>query len=54
MSTGVVKCSWVKSIEGVSNRVSNIIRRYIDNVKFAALWLFRLSQYFVFFWLHSL
>jgi len=47
-----MKCSWVKWSDGLSNRVSNIIRRYTDHMKFAAYMAFRLSHSFMFFWFY--
>ena len=40
MSKSVVKCSWVKCSESLSNRVTNIISGYMDHMKFAACMAF--------------
>jgi hypothetical protein len=41
VSTSIVKCS-----EGLSNRLSVIIRRYIDQIKSLLVWLSGLSFFF--------
>ena len=60
MSISVVKRSWVKCGEvlqcsdGLSNKVSKIIRRYIDNRKLLLMCILLLSHSFIFFKLYFL
>ena len=55
MSISVVKCSWVKCGEvlqcsdGISNKVSNIIRRLMDNMKLLLICILLLSHCFIYF-----
>jgi hypothetical protein len=48
VSTIVVKCN----SEVLSNRVSSMIRIYIDHMKFAAYMAYRLSHSVIFVWFH--
>ena len=45
-----VKCSWVKCSEGLSNRVSTIIRRYIDQISRSiyGCFFYHILSYFLF------
>ena len=51
----IMVLSGVKCSECLSDRASNILRRYTDHMKFAAyMGLFLLSHSFIFFWFHFL
>jgi hypothetical protein len=60
VSISVVKCSWVKCGEvlqcndGPSNKVSNIIKRHIDNMKLLLICILLLSHSLIFFRFHFL
>jgi hypothetical protein len=49
VSRSAVKCSWVKCSDGLSNKVSNIIRRLTDNMKLLLICILLLSHPFIFF-----
>ena len=55
MSISAVKCSWLKCrkvlqcSDGLRNKVSNIIRRHIENRKLLLICVLLLSHSFIFF-----
>ena len=50
MSISIVKCSEVLQYsDGLSNKLSNIIRRNIDNMKLLLTYILLLSHSFIFF-----
>jgi hypothetical protein len=54
VSVSVVKCRWVKCSEGLQcsdgfrNKVSNVIRRHIHNMKLLLICILLLSHSFIF------